>query len=472
MLSYFPKYFTSKAISLYFGVLLLSNIIFINHVLNYKWWIFGIIEAVSFFYFANHLTRKWFGFSEKRFIKKLFVSAFLVRVIWVVISYFFYMSVTGTPFEYDSADAKAYHTEATELSAQLREGDISPYLRMINGPKRGPSDDGYPIYLGVQYFITNDSIIIERIIKSILGAITCVLLYKFAKRNFGEETGRMSAIFCFLMPNMILYSGIHTKEVEMVFLTVWFMERADNMLRSGKFSIGEITPPVLLATSLFFFRTILGATAVFALFTSIVFTPSKVMNTGKRVTLFIWLIGALSFVIGGTISNEVEAVWVARDKNQQQSMEFRSTRDNGNKFAKYLGAGVFAPMIFVIPFPTMVETPQQENQKIINGGNFAKNILGFFIIYAFIYIIKQRKWKDFLLIEAFTVSYLVVLAMSAFAQSERFHQPALPFELVLAAFGISLITNTQKKYYTWWLAFMFIAMMGWGWFKLAGRNMA
>jgi hypothetical protein len=33
-------------------------------------------------------------------------------------------------------------------------------------------------------------------------------------------------------------------------------------------------------------------------------------------------------------------------------MEWRSTRVGGNSFAKYATAGVFAPLIFTIPFPT------------------------------------------------------------------------------------------------------------------------
>ena len=72
---------------------------------------------------------------------------------------------------------------------------------------------------------------------------------------------------------------------------------------------------------------------------------------------------------------------------------------------------------------------------------------------------------------AFTIGYLLVVANSAFAQSERFHQPALPFLMVFAAFGISKVTNTQKKYFTWYMAFIFIAIVAWSWFKLAGRGM-
>ena len=98
--------------------------------------------------------------------------------------------------------------------------------------------------------------------------------------------------------------------------------------------------------------------------------------------------------------------------------------------------------------------------------------MAFFVIFAVYWVIRNKKWRDYLLIGSFTIGYLLILAMSTFGSSERFHQPSLPFELILAAFGLSLIANKQKKYFTWWLALIFVAIVGWSWFKMAGRGMA
>lgn len=75
---------------------------------------------------------------------------------------------------------------------------------------------------------------------------------------------------------------------------------------------------------------------------------------------------------------------------------------------------------------------------------------------------------------SFMMGYLIVLVMSTFAQSERFHQPAIPFEFMFAAYGLS-IAVTKKKYkrwFTYWCALMFIACIAWNWFKMAGRGLA
>jgi hypothetical protein len=377
--------------------------------------------------------------------------------------------MTGKPFEFDAADAAGYHNEALRLVDMIESGNLQPYLKSMKG---NFSDMGYAFYLGLQYCITGGSIIIARIIKALLSAYTCVLIYKLAKRNFGEGVGRMSAIFCMLMPNLILYTGLHLKETEMLFLTVAFMERADAMFRNKKFNFIEIAPPVLLAGSLFFFRTVLGATAFLAMFTTLLFTSTKVLGMGKRTMLIIWIFVFIGYFIGGSISTEVESVWAMRSTNQETSMKMRATEMNGNKFAKYAKGAVFAPLIFVIPFPTIIETPGQENQKIINGGNFIKNIMAFFTLFALLWIVRNKKWRDYLLIGSFTLGYLFIIAMSAFAQSERFHLPIVPFELIFVAFGISLMTNKDKKYFRLWMILIFVAIVIWSWFKLAGRGMA
>ena len=432
------------------------------------WWVFGLVEVIGFFYFANQFTRQWGKFSTKKFVKQLFKTAFVIRLVWMVFSYFFYTYMTGKPFEFDSGDATGYHEEGKWVHELINTGNLQAFFSYLNGRF---SDMGYTFYLGWQYWITGDSIIIERLLKVLYGAYTCVLIYKLAVRNFGEETGRMAAIFCMLMPNLILYTGLHTKEAEMVLLTVAFMERSDWMFRNKNFNFAEIAPPILLAGSLFFLRTVLGATAIFALFTTLLFTSTKVLGMGKRVILIVWVLLTVGYLVGSRLSAEVEDVWKAREANQQTSMEWRSTRENGNKFAKYATGAIFAPIIFVIPFPTIIETPGQENQKIINGGNYVKNILAFFVIFALIWIVKEGQWREYITMGAFTIGYLLVVANSSFAQSERFHQPALPFLMVFAAYGISKVTNTQKKYFTWYMAFIFVAIAVWSWFKLAGRGM-
>ena len=471
MIDFLPKYITNRAITIYIAALFVITMLFMSYAMSWYWFVFGLVSVVGFFYFSNILTKKWSNYSQKLFKRKLFNTALIIRIVYIIFSYWFYTYMTGGPFEFVAADAAFYHNSGENIAIALNDGDWVVFGYYLNA--MGPSDTGYLSYLGMQYWITGNSIFLARIIKALLGAYLCVLIYKLATRNFGEAIGRMAAIFCMLMPNLIYYCGLHLKETEMVFLTVAFMERADYAMRSPKFTFGNMILPILLAGSLFFFRTVLGATALFAFFTAIFLTSQRVMKMNKRIVLGIWIMLAVGYFMGGRISTEVEQYWNARDSNQSTSMQWRAERKGGNQFAKYAGAAVFAPLIFTIPFPTMVETPGQENQRMIHGGNFVKNITSFFTILAiFLLFFKWKTWKNHILILAFTGGYLAVIAMSAFAHSERFHLPVLPFALVLAAFGVSQMTNKRyKTWFNWWSIFIFVACVGWAWFKLAGRGL-
>ncbi len=469
----FTKYFTSKAIGYYLAVLFLVNMAFINYFMPLIWWLFGIVAVVGFFNGTRNLIVKWADLPEKIFIKKLFKTALIIRVVVVTIMYFLYTALTGVPFEYHAADVGFYHSIA-EFGAQcLWDGKFDLTNQFLTQDSRiAFSDMGYPIFLSTVYALTGKSILLSRIINAIFSAWMVVLVYRLAQRNFGEQVGRMAGIFVMLMPNFLYYAASTLKENDMIFLTVLFIERADFLLRSQNFSFKAILPTMLIIGYLFMFRTALAAALIFALFTAVFLTSKRVLKLQKKFVLGIWVFATVAFFIGGTVATEIEQLWSSRTGNQEKMLEYRATRKDGNKFATYAGAAVFAPMIFVIPFPTIVNVHHQENQQLIHGGNYVKNIMVFFVIYVLFHFIKTGKWRDHLLISAATLGYLMVIAFSAFAQSERFHLPALPFILIFAAYGISIFDMRKHgKYFNWWVMFIFVAIVAWSWFKLAGRGL-
>ena len=121
----------------------------------------------------------------------------------------------------------------------------------------------------------------------------------------------------------------------------------------------------------------------------------------------------------------------------------------------------------------MAETPGQENQKLIHGGNFVKNIMSFFTLAALLILLFSGDWRKHVLPLAILCGYLVVLVFSNFAHSERFHQPILPLHMMFAVYGISRMRDLRwvKSGYNYWCVLMIIAAIAWNWFKLAGRGM-
>lgn len=473
ILPYVPKKVSNLAILTYIAALLTCSVLYMEYAMNWYWWIFGIVEVVCYFYFANQLTRNWAMLRPMTFEKKLFWTAFLIRVVVMLFLYWFHNEMTGQPFMFAAADARGYHDEAVWMAQTIRDGQFDVYFNYKFVERSGVSDAGYPIYLGLVYLLTGDSIIVARLLKCLWGALSCLLIYRLGKRNFGEQVGRIAAILMMLESHFWIYGGMHLKETEMILMMLLFLERADALVRSHKFDFRNVAIVAVLMASLFTFRTVLGLTGVFALGIALMLSSKRVISWGKRI-VFLLVFGAtaLSFA-GGRIFSEIETVWELKDDNQASRM---SEIVRTQSLAKYAGAAVFAPMIFTIPFPTMVETEGQETSRMLHGGMVTKGIMSFFCILAIVTLVlpgrEMNNWRNHILIGAFLIAYLAILVFSAFAHADRFHMPALPLEILFVAYGISLWRiKLSQRWFNWWLIAMFVAFVGWNWFKLSGRGL-
>lgn len=171
--------------------------------------------------------------------------------------------------------------------------------------------------------------------------------------------------------------------------------------------------------------------------------------------------------VGVEMIEETQMLWDKRTDNQSVGYEWRSKT---NSYAQYASAAVFAPMIVTIPFSTMVHIPYQENQMMMNGANFIKNIMSGFTIFALLSLLFSGEWRKHTLPLAVMAGYLVVLVFSNFAHSERFHFPVLGLELMFAAYGVSLVKSRQKRWYNLWIIFIALVNMVWAFVKLSGRG--
>lgn len=483
----FPKWISNKAIIIYGIALVIVTGMYFAHSMPWYFMLSGVVSVLVFFYYGGNLSRQWSADrmrSEKRFEKKIFWTSFVLRVAWMLLIYTIFQNYWGDAFGFENGDATFYNDMGKVFGDGFRNGQP---INTWNSAKNytDVSDLGYAFYMGLIYAITDNSIIAVRMIKCLLSAFTVVLMYRLAKRNFGEDVGRMAAIFCMLWPNFWYYCGTHLKETEMVFLAVLFVEQTDDMLRSRNFTMWKIAPILLISSILFTFRTPLALVTVLCLLFSVVMSSSRVVGWGKRIVIGVLAAGLIGVTMGNAIQEQTQSlVENVRSGQQEGNMQWRTERENGNKFAKYAGKSVFAPLIFTIPFPSMVRPFDGQNvQQLLNGGNYIKNVLSFFTILVLFMLLFSGKWRNHLVPLSYLMGYLVVLAMSTFAQSERFHQPAMPMELMFAAYGIQQVlmgvpvakgVGSRAKYrqwFTYWMALMFVACVAWNWFKMAGRGL-
>lgn len=466
MIPFFPKQIATKGIVLYLGALALVSLFFFSHAMSLTFIVMGVVWVVGFFALTSFFSQRWMSIPDKRFLVSVGLIAFGLRLVWVVFSYFFYLEQTGEPFEYSAADSWAYWEDGSWLATQ----SWSTVIDYLFTNREGVSDSGYLLYLAALYKITGPSILVARFFKCIWGSVTVLLLYNVAKRNIGEEAGRLAAVMACFMPNLIIYCGLHLKETEMLFLMVAFLERTDYLLRSRKYTVWTIVLPAVLLLSLFTFRTVLGIAGVFAFVSGLVFSSTSVMGRKKRIMLFAWMVVAAAALTGGTLRNEVEGLWEDRGKNVESKRMEQSSR--GNQWAKYVTGSVMAPMMFVLPFPTMVDVDEQYNQQVLSGGNYVRNFLGGFVLLAvFTALFVRKNWRDMSFLGAFVIAYLGIVSVSGFSNSERFLLPGLPVLLIMASYGVTLLNARNYRYIKIWYLIVPILSIAWAYFKLGSRGL-
>lgn len=464
MITFFPKQISERAIIVYLISLLVVSFVYMSYAMGIGYIALGCLWVIGFFSLVVYCSKNWVIVSEKQYIDNVFWGALALRIVWVVASYFFYSAVTGQPFEFQARDSHGYHEDALWLAGE----PWSTTWEYLFGSVMY-ADSGYPFFLTVIYKIFGPVVIIPRIINALLSSWTCLLVYRLSSRTFGEEVGRLAGIMMVFMPNLIIYCGYHLKETIMLFLIVACLERADSMIRSKRLSFFGILVPSLLAGSLFLFRTALGAASLFAFASAILLSSAPAMKrTGKRVALIGWGVLALIVFAGGAIASEVESLWEGRGENLERKRAEQTIR--GNQWAKYATATVMAPMITVLPFATMVDVDEQYGQQAKSGGNYIRNFMGFFTFLAIFEAIRRKKWRDFVLIGAFVASYLGVVALSGFSNSERFLLPGLPGLIMMWAYGVSTLRKQTYKLLMPWCVIVFVMEFAWAYFKLGSRG--
>lgn len=474
----FPKWLSQYSIVIYILALAVVTFMYSAYSLPWYYMLSGVVAVLVFFLYGSTVVKQTSIdriHKEKRFEKRIFLIAFIPRVLFTLLLYWIFMENYGDAFGFEHGDAHYYDEQAREFADAMREGKFFDTWNRVS-QHIDISDLGYAAYVGFIYWLTGNSILIVRILKCLLSTWTVLLIYRLAKRNFDEPTARIAAIFCALWPNFWYYCGVHLKETEMVFLGVLFVEQAEQMLRSRQFTAWKIIPVLLIVAAIFTVRTPLGLVALLSLVFSVVMSSTKVVSWGKRIIVGFLAVALIGVVAGNRIEEKSNELLQKVQQNEQSiNMQWRGERDHGNAFAKYAGKSVFAPLILTIPFPSMVRPFEgQDVQQFLNGGNFVKNIMSGFTIFAIIMLLMSGKWREHLLPLSFMLGYLVVLVMSTFAQSERFHQPATPFEFMFAAYGLSIVLTKPKykRWFTYWCGLMFVACIAWNWFKMAGRGLA
>ena len=139
---------------------------------------------------------------EQRWVLLLFCLAFTIRALYVT----FQAEIPTIN------DMGVYDQLATNLLS--RKGYISqlePHFRSWRAP-------GYPFFLVVVYFIFGHHALPVLLLQSLLGALTCALIYLIGQGIFNRRIGTIAGLICAIDPEMIHWTAKMLTETLFIFL--------------------------------------------------------------------------------------------------------------------------------------------------------------------------------------------------------------------------------------------------------------
>lgn len=461
------RYISIYGVGVYLLALLVISVVFRDHAMELEWVLWGIGEVLFFFVFTTIFYPRWKNDKPKVFCHKVFWIALAIRLLYVVFSYYYFYNHAGGPFE-GSGDEVGYYTRSALLSKYIRKGDFGFVFDFLKGYSLGFSDHGYLIWLTFIHTIFGRKVWVARIFKALMSAYLCIVVHRLSSRTFGERAGRLAAVMCVFMPLFIQLTGSHIKEMEMIFLSILALERMDYLIRSKKYTLWNILFPILLIGMSFGFRTVIGMCLIFAFLVFVILSPNHLVNRkGKIVALSTTLVVFLVFLFT-VIGSEMKIVYMLNFSGTDYLA--RKYESLGLKYSELSKSKYLFPGAFVLPLSPMVDVAPDHN-KMFHGTIFIKNFLAFFAMLSIVIAIRQKKCRDFSLIGAYELSYLAIVMFTFTSNSERYHQPAVPLILVMAAYAMTHLRRKDLTLFYIYCGLLFVALFAWNWIKLAARGM-
>jgi len=455
-------------IGVYLLALVVISVVFPSHALQLKWMLWGIGEVLFFFVLTTVFYPRWKTKETKRFKWTLFLVAFGLRAVYAFVMLYYYYWETGIAFEYGAADSIWYHRTGVLVSRGFTEGYTLQALRYLRCYTMGFSDRGYILWLALLYSIFGRSWLVPRLFKALMSAYMCVVVYKLGTRTMGERTGRLAGVMCVFLPILIQICGLHTKEMEMIFLSILALERMDYLIRSKRYTFWNILCPILLTGLTFGFRTIIGMCLIFAFLVFVVLSPKNLVGKRTKIITIVSVVVLFFVFLFSPIGQEMEKIY--RMKFSDLHYQSEKIESSGLKYGELANSWLMAPGAFVLPLSPMVEE-SPTNNKMIHGSTYVTNFLAFFAMLSILIAIRQRQWRNFSLIGAYELSYLAIIMFSFAANSERYHEPAVPLLILMAAYTMTHLRHKDMKLFYVYCGLLFVALFLWNWLKLSARGL-
>lgn len=444
------------------------NIVFFQYFMPPLLLIAGILIILLFFRALHYYTFHWQYLPDNLFYKKIFRYSFLFRLLFVGYMYLLAQYLTGSVFKVP--DAWTYHGVGADLVGHIFSGNFTAILEHKMAAR---SDWGYTFYTGLLYTIFGTNTLPVRLLNCLWGSLSVVFLARMAHILYGQRHARLTGIIAMLMPPLLFFGGIQIKETLMIWIVITVFYLAVLIVNRKKIHPVYIAIMVLLAFSLYFFRTFLAVLVMLSV--GVYFSLNMLKNRKNKFFIGFYLILFLSGAF--MLTDEFhfrEAVVSTYESSGSIGERFLSSKTSmvGNlSYSQALVTPLIAGGSFFTPFPSFLYTEKRQKAVLAHFQNeVIRNLLYYFAVLGIV-IAFRKKFRKSALFLSFTIGYIIVLAVAQNAFIDRFHLPAVPFIIIFMAVGFLESKPVWLKRWNTYLIIIFMVEVAWNLFKLQIRGL-
>ena len=246
----------------------------------------GCCALISIF-----LINKSFKGEERRFLRRLFIIALMLRVLLAAVTYIFGLEMFfgGDSLTYDNAGYALYN-----LWFGYTERINQYYLNYAT--RASGSGWGMAYIVAAIYSLVGRNPFAVQLFNSVLGAATSCLIYICAKRIFNNSrTAKISAILVAVFPSLILWSSQGIKDGIICFLLVLAVNSLFSLQK--KFSYSNVIVLLLSLIGIYTLRFYIFFAFEVAIFGSLFLNTQKsAVNLARQVAVLIIITLGLTYL--------------------------------------------------------------------------------------------------------------------------------------------------------------------------------
>ena len=122
----FPKWITQYGMGVYLAALMVVSFLYSSHALPWYYVLSGVVTVSAFFLYGSKAIKDTAIVSvhkAKSFEKRIFITAFILRVIFVLLLYEIFMNNYPDAMGWENGDAPYYHELGMYVSELIQKGE-------------------------------------------------------------------------------------------------------------------------------------------------------------------------------------------------------------------------------------------------------------------------------------------------------------------------------------------------------------